>query len=147
MLKINLAWRGPLYKEIYNYAQRRDVKCVDENCKTLHLLNIDIKGVHKEAAEVVLDELMIRLHEEADMGNGEGDILLSKKAWGISSIYNEETHTYTDVICIDKDFDDLDMQKKMVMKLIRGIAKEVKCELVNRHPQLYGSHFYYDIDL
>lgn len=146
MLKINMSWKSPIYNEIYSDKLHRTVRFKEEHCKKNLLLNVDIKGLCRHISEDIMLHLVDRINEEAELALDDGEkLLLSNQSWGVSAVYNESTHTYTDVICLPKDFDDVDVQKKLVMKLVRALAKELKYEYATYSREADDMHYSYEV--
>ncbi len=127
-MKINLKWRSPLYTSVCDYKTKKLTQHVIEPCKKQMLLEICIKGVSEDTAKELLNKIITLLGSSCE------DLLLSNKAWGIAAEYDLWTGSYQDALCYAKDFDNLELQKKAIMKEVRDVATMVKREYLSFYP-------------
>lgn len=122
-MKINVAIGSPLYEVSYDYGKKRDIKHIKEQCKKNLLLRITIGGVTEEFSRQLFKHIVTRLRNSV---SSDGLQELSLCDWGTPYSFNEDTSTLVDCICVPKDFDSLEIQKKQLLKEIRAIIRDVK---------------------
>ena len=128
---INVTVDSPMYDEHMDHRRGKVVKTVKEQCKKNHLLRIRIRGTEHSYSRQVFRYILAKMCIAC--GNAEL-VSLSECDWGRPAEYDEETCTLVDSICVPKDFDNLEMQKKEIVKMVHDIVKEVHVNKVTPAP-------------
>lgn len=122
-MKIKAAIGSPLYEVKHFYGKPNPVKTIKEGCKKNLLLSITIEEASEDVAYKAYNEIL----EEIKTIYGAELKSLSECDWAKDQ-YVEWTLdcNYTNSICIPKDFDNLESQKKLLLKTARDIIRSVK---------------------
>jgi len=136
MYKMSIDWRGPVYNTSYDYSKRGMVKHIAEKCRGKLLLNVKIIGAPEEFANELITKLLDKLNNSDEIeGNDHNSTLLSNESWANCTVYDPDTETYVDALCINRDFDNTDLQKKVILGVVKAMAKQIRRELVFRERQ------------
>lgn len=128
-MKIKASIGSPLYEIKHFYGKPAPVKRIKEGCKKNLLLSITVEDTNSSAGKEIYDKIFSELKticKDAEL------MTLSECDWAkpLSAEEAEEMEKFSfkDSICIPKDFDQLEVQKKELLKTVRTIIRRIKEE-------------------
>ena len=133
-MKIKASINSPLYEMKHFYGKPQPVKRIKEGCKKNLLLAISVEEVSEKTAKIVQERVF------AEISSLYTDIKLEKLSeckWAEDDMRDwYDGIVYKDCICVPKDFDNLEDQKKLLLKTARDAIRIVKKEMGNWEPYL-----------
>lgn len=108
MKAYKLSIGSPVYQETYNYAKKRVMRIVKDECRKHLILRFTARHTTLQLAQNELEKIVAYFinqtgnHSVAD---------LSTVSWGEPSVFDEKKGLFQGAICVPKNFDGLDEQK------------------------------------
>ena len=119
-MKIIAKIGSPVYETISVYGKTQPVKRVKDECKKFILLDVIVDEFVCDVGELIYDKIFEELKKKHN-----NIISLSQCSWW-EMLENEETNYFKASICVPKDFDHLEEQKKTLLTDARAIIRELK---------------------
>lgn len=125
-MKIKASINSPLYEMKHFYGKPQPVKRIKEECKKNLLLAISVE----ETSEMTAINIQERIFKEiSSLYSGTQTVKLSDCKWAEEEMKSwYDGYVYKDCLCIPKDFDNLEEQKKDLLKAARDIIRAIKKE-------------------
>lgn len=133
-MKIKAAIGSPLYEVKHFYGKPKPVKQIKEGCKKNLLLSITIEEVSDMNAQKIFNRIL----EDISALYGEEKLTsLADHKWAEDEMKEWDNGLqFKNCICVPKDFDHLEEQKKLLLKTARDTIRSVKVDMEYFEPFL-----------